>query len=283
MSGSEGAAGAAVLTRDVVIVEGPDAERYLQGQLSQDIDRLAVATSAWSLILQPQGKVDAWVRVTKVAIGRYLLDVDAGHGPAVEARLRRFLMRTDATITTEQWPCVSVRGPVADRPPAADGVLRLPIVGPGVEGYDLLGHGAERPPGASAWAAADLAAHDVMHGIPTMGRELTADTIPAEIGQWFIDASVSFTKGCYTGQELTARIDSRGGNVPRHLRVIPLDGDAAEGDEVIAEAGRGVVTSVARTAAGEVVVLALCGRAIEVGDAVTVGPSTGTVQDVAVS
>ena len=51
-----------------------------------------------------------------------------------------------------------------------------------------------------------------------MGAELTEATIPAEAGQWLIDASVSFTKGCYTGQELVARIDSRGGNVPRPLR-----------------------------------------------------------------
>ena len=50
------------------------------------------------------------------------------------------------------------------------------------------------------------------------------DTIPAELGQWLIDASVSFTKGCYTGQELVARIDSRGGNVPRPLRGLVVDG-----------------------------------------------------------
>ena len=46
----------------------------------------------------------------------------------------------------------------------------------------------------------------------------TNPTIPAEVGPWVIDASVSFTKGCFVGQELVARIDSRGGNVPRHLR-----------------------------------------------------------------
>jgi folate-binding protein YgfZ len=51
-----------------------------------------------------------------------------------------------------------------------------------------------------------------------MGAELTDATIPAEAGQWVIDASVSFTKGCFTGQELVARIDSRGGHVARHLR-----------------------------------------------------------------
>src|SRR3546814_11977806 len=58
-----------------------------------------------------------------------------------------------------------------------------------------------------------------------MGSELTDATIPAEAGQWLIDASVSFTKGCYTGQELVARVDSRGGNVPRPVRGLVSDGD----------------------------------------------------------
>ena len=61
-------------------------------------------------------------------------------------------------------------------------------------------------------------------GVPAMGAELTDRTIPAETG--IIDRTVSFTKGCYTGQELVARIDSRGGHVPRHLRGLVLS-DAA--------------------------------------------------------
>ena len=63
---------------------------------------------------------------------------------------------------------------------------------------------------------------------PAMGRELTEKTIPAEIAG-LVEMSVSFTKGCYTGQELVARIDSRGGNVPRPLRFIEIDiGDAQQ-------------------------------------------------------
>src|SRR5690606_7561419 len=62
-------------------------------------------------------------------------------------------------------------------------------------------------------------------GVPAMGAELTDATIPAEAGQWLIDASVSFSKGCYTGQELVARIDSRGGNVPRPVRGLRLGQD----------------------------------------------------------
>ena len=58
-----------------------------------------------------------------------------------------------------------------------------------------------------------------------MGCELDERTIPAEAG--IVEASVSWTKGCYTGQELVARIDSRGNNVPRRLRLLTIEGTAA--------------------------------------------------------
>ena len=82
-----------------------------------------------------------------------------------------------------------------------------------------------------------------------MGAELTENTIPAEAGQWVIDQSVSFTKGCYTGQELVARIDSRGGNVPRHLRGVVIEGDVPPvgAAVVVDEAEVGTLTSVSRS------------------------------------
>jgi folate-binding protein YgfZ len=102
-------------------------------------------------------------------------------------------------------------------------------------------------------------------GVPRMGAEITPDTIPAELSQWVIDASVSFDKGCYTGQELVARIDSRGGNVPRHLR--GLVGPGLEAGAVVTVGDRevGRVTS----AAGSVG-LALLHRTVDVPTAVAV-------------
>jgi folate-binding protein YgfZ len=85
-------------------------------------------------------------------------------------------------------------------------------------------------------------------GVPAMGRELTDRTIPAEAGQSVIDRSVSFTKGCYTGQELVARIDSRGGNVPRRLRGLVLDGEGLPAPGAAVRVGDdevGTVTSAA--------------------------------------
>ncbi|MGO8056067.1 CAF17-like 4Fe-4S cluster assembly/insertion protein YgfZ, partial [Rhizobium leguminosarum] len=79
------------------------------------------------------------------------------------------------------------------------------------------------------------------------GVDVDGDTIPAEAGRWTIEQGVSFTKGCYTGQELVARIDSRGGNVPRPLRVLRFDGPVDAGGEVLDAEGQvvGRITSAA--------------------------------------
>jgi len=84
---------------------------------------------------------------------------------------------------------------------------------------------------------------------------------------------VSFTKGCYTGQELVARIDSRGGNVPRPIRVIQADGELAIGDEVRVD---GDVVGVVTSAIGDVALAPLM-RRVEVGDSVEVGSLSARV------
>ena len=89
---------------------------------------------------------------------------------------------------------------------------------PGLDGVRPVRRRACRPTAPRRSTRPGYEVLRIAHGVPAMGAELTEDTIPAEVGQWVIDASVSFTKGCFTGQELVARIDSRGGNVPRHLR-----------------------------------------------------------------
>lgn len=205
-------------------VAGPDAVAYLQGQLSQDVERLAVDATTWTFVLQPTGKVDAWARVTRTADDLFLLDLDGGWGDALVARLRRFLLRTKAEVELLDWECLALRGEGARAVPDAVGELRVDAGWPGVEGVDLLG--------AELGLLADVSPGDlgtyhalrIAAGVPAMGAELTEKTIPAEAGQWLIDASVNFTKGCFTGQELVARIDSRGGNVPRHLRGLVVDG-----------------------------------------------------------
>jgi folate-binding protein YgfZ len=138
---------------------------------------------------------------------------------------------------------------------------------PGVDGVDLLSEDELALAGVPLVDREALEALRIECGVPAMGAELTDATIPAEAGQWLIDASVSFTKGCYTGQELVARIDSRGGNVPRPVRGLLVDGDPPRvGTEIELDGARvGVVTSAARSPGLGGVALAVVNRAVEIG------------------
>jgi tRNA-modifying protein YgfZ len=255
--------------RDVVRVAGPEAVAYLQGQVSQDIDPLAVGSSARSFVLQPTGKVDAWVRVTRIAADEVVLDVDRGHGDALAARLRRFLLRTKADVDALDWRAVAIRGPGATHAVPAgvgDDALVAPAGWPGVDGVDLLGRAVDPPPGVAEVDASAYESLRIRSGVPRMGAELTGATIPAEAGRWVIDSSVSFTKGCFTGQELVARIDSRGGHVPRHLRGLVAGAEELlpVGAPVVVDGAEvGKVTSVAPApGTGRAVALAYVGRAV---------------------
>ncbi len=218
------AAAARVVARDVLSVSGPEALTYLQGQCSQDLSSLPVGGSTESLLLSPQGKVDAFLRVSRTADEDFVLDMDSGVGPQAQARLERFRLRAKVEIATLAWECVGIRGPDATAAAVAGPggpALTVPVVWPGLVGIDLLGPAPAAGPlawvddavpraDAGSWEAARIEA-----GIPVGGREITEATIAAEVG--LVDRTVSFTKGCFTGQELVARLDARGSKVARRL------------------------------------------------------------------
>lgn len=254
--------------RDVVSVSGEEATSYLQGQLSQDISALAINDSAWSLILQPQGKVDAWFRITRTGNDAYLLDVDAAYGDVLLARLKRFKLRTKADLSLETWTLHAYSSPMPD--------VEAPIVAPSAsgEGTDVIGPDLPTPL-ADEMDPITYERQRILAGVPAMGAELGESTIPAEAR--IVDRSVSFTKGCYTGQELVARVDSRGDNTPRRLRVVQGSGDANIGDElIVGDAVAGTLTSVAagsedfvalayvKRAAFDATEFSLAGRVVEV-------------------
>jgi tRNA-modifying protein YgfZ len=286
--------------RDLIRVSGPEAVSYLQGQVSQDVAGLGVGASAWSWVLQPAGKVDALVRVTRTGPDSLDVDVDEGYGELVLNRLARFKLRTKADI--ELVPGIKAVRPEVDKdvdpawlrtpiggllvyafrgPGAADGAAQLAGGDPtasfvplwpegGEEAADVTLGGREiktlpQVEGPEAWEAARIAA-----GVPVMGAELTEKTIPGETG--LVEQTVSFTKGCYTGQELVARIDSRGGNVPRRLRGLRSPSPLEVGAELNA-GGKvvGTVTSAAVSPELGPIGLAYVGRAVEPGVTVDAG------------
>jgi folate-binding protein YgfZ len=293
-------AGALALERDVVRAAGPDAEKYLQGQTSQDIAALQIGSSAWALVLAPQGKLDAFVRVHRAGPEEFLLVTDGGVGQALVARLNRFKLRTNADMDQLDWTVVAVRGPAAGQglatsgPVPGTGCVAVPFEWGDLVGYDLVGPAPAFPAGVPEVGAEAYEAARIEAGFPRHGAELDERTVPAEAG--LVKACVSFTKGCYTGQELVARIDSRGSNVPRHLRGLLLSGPAKPGSVLLdgrpggaerpvaagaqeagsAEAkGLGRLTSVAFSPRLGWVALGYVGRGVEVGTSLLVAGGSG--------
>ncbi len=81
---------------EIVTVEGPDALSFLQGQITQDVNSVAVGTSSWTFVLEPTGRVVALARLQRAAVDRFQLVVDDGYGEALLARINRFKIRVKA-------------------------------------------------------------------------------------------------------------------------------------------------------------------------------------------
>lgn len=280
--------------RSVIAAQGADAASYLQGQLSADVAALPVGGSCWSLLLAPTGKMIAWLRVNRLGEETFAIDLDPAAGEEALARLNRFKLRVDVELTLlEGRRMVSVRGldgaaaePIGQAATVIVGVVAGASTG--VVGYDLItpDETVVALPTGLVFDEEWVEASRVLHGIPAHGREIDDDVIPGELGAWLIEESVSWTKGCYTGQELVARVDSRGNNTPRHLSVlvvtpnaaVPTDAAPPEqvprvGAEVVAADGSvvGVVSSAARGGA-----LALLKRSVGDGDPVSIDDITAT-------
>ena len=243
--------------RDVVAVVGPDARTYLQGQLSQDVEALEVGGSAETFLLQPAGKVDAWMRVSRLADDHFLLDVEEGFGPQVAARLTRFLLRTDCTVQEVQWDLVTVIDAEASAFSPPVGGLALAVEWPGLVAVDLLGPSVELPGGLAEGSSRDWEVRRIAAGIPAMGSEMDSTTIPGSTG--VVERSASFTKGCYTGQELVARVNSRSAGTPTRIVRAAGSGPApAVGSDVTVDSDpAGNLTSVATLGDGFVALVSV--------------------------
>jgi folate-binding protein YgfZ len=282
--------------RGAVLVEGPDALKFLQSLLSQDVEALADGQGAHALLLQPQGKLDTDLRLLRVGDAAWL-DCEVGRGEGLAASLRRFKVRIKADLEdrTGSWGCLTLRGPEvaatleAAGGPALPGELHAHVAfgwqtgvtrlvradwPGGPPGADLVGPIEEL---AGVWSAlvaagftpAGLTAYEaarVRAGVPRQGLDIDEKTIPQEA---FLERdAVSFTKGCFLGQELVCRIDSRG-HVNRLLRGLRIDPGGiattppAGAGIVVGDKEVGALTTVARSEDG-VLALGYVRREVEV-------------------
>ncbi len=214
------------IDRDVITVVGSDARSYLQSQLSQDISGLNSGDALASFLLKPTGKVEALVRVACVTDELFTIDTEHGWGEAVMVRLQRFKIRVKVELTVETRSTLAYRDCAGQRIEQS-----LPAWRSDGTAFDVIDSAAIPIAGIREGSPEEYDQLRIHAGWPLMGRDLTTDMIPGETG--IIECAVSFTKGCYPGQELVERMDSRGSTAPRMLRVIYATADTSVGDDVI--------------------------------------------------
>jgi folate-binding protein YgfZ len=230
--------------RALLEVRGGDRTRFLQGQLSNDVAALDPAgprSGCYALLLTAQGRIVADLHVL-ARPDAWWLETDARCAAAARARLEKYVIADDVRIAEREaeWTRFAVEGPQARALVSAvapDAALALapdagaPLRIAGAEGLvAAFGWSGEEalqlfvPAAAAAGAAealrgagerlgavwgetAALEALRVEAGIPRAGAELGEEVLPAEAR--LVERAVSFTKGCYTGQEVVARMHSR--------------------------------------------------------------------------
>jgi tRNA-modifying protein YgfZ len=187
--------------RAFVRVSGPDAADYLQRMVSNDIEALAAGEACAALLLTAKARLIAPLHVLRRTGDDFLLSTDPELGDRVTRELLRMRFAAKCEIVPEEheaWLVVGGDEVVDERP----------------DGDELSEEEGERA--------------RIEAGIPRWGFELDETILPAEAG--LDETHISFTKGCYPGQEPIARLHYRG-HVNRRLRVLAVD-SASQGDEI---------------------------------------------------
>jgi len=283
----------------LVVVRGPDATSFLQAVVSPDLDPVRAGEAVASLLLHPQGKLDVAFRATcrtRIPAGtggggdgdEWWLDTEPLVAERLAAGLARFRIRVKVEIDdrTSETGCLTVVGArevsLADGAGHEDGATanrwsqRIPTLWGDAAGVDLIGPARQvaawvQESGLRVGGAEELEVLRIMAGIPAQGVDVDDTTIPQEA---FLEReAVSFTKGCFIGQELVCRIDTRG-HVNRFLRRVELAGPTVpERGAEVSVAGKvvGAITSAASVPGEDrVVALAMLRREVEPPAEVTV-------------
>jgi folate-binding protein YgfZ len=283
--------------RGKLMLKGPEAAEYLQGQLTNDIEALEVGEGCYAALLDRKGHMQADMRVLRLAGDEILLDTEAEALPVARRHLEMYKVGREVEIedVTEARALLSLIGPrsaeLAGSPPlpehaheeiAVDGAECL-AVGTAL-GIDLIATAgdSERLRHSLAETGAVEVSADAVEilrieaGTPCFGAEMDSSTMPAEAG--IVEAAVNFEKGCYIGQETVARLHYRG-KPNRHLRGLRLSAPVAPGAALLAgekEVGR-VGGSCVSPAHGPIA-LAILRREAEPGTELAVGEDGVTAQ-----
>jgi tRNA-modifying protein YgfZ len=276
--------------RGKLIVSGPEAAEYLQGQLTSDVEALSPGEGQYAALLDRKGHMQADMRVLRTAAEDFWIDTEAAALEAARRHLEMYKIGREATVAdvTGERAILSLIGP---RSVEVAGTAALPehaceeATVEGVEclavgtggGIDLIAKPAEAAKLRAALlsrGAAEVGAEAaellrIEAGTPRFGAEMSAETMPAEAG--IVERAVSFTKGCYIGQEPVARLHYKG-RPNRHLRGLELSAPAAPGEALrLGEKEVGRVGSAQVSPARGPIALAIVRREAEPGAELAVG------------
>jgi tRNA-modifying protein YgfZ len=230
--------------RSFVRVAGPDAGDYLQRMVSNDVAALGVGESCEALLLTPKARVIAPLVVLRRGEEDFLLLTEPELGETVVRQLARMKLGARAEIAPEEHASFVLLGSGEGGIPSADY---------GVAAVEVLDAAPDDLPQLSE---AELELLRIRAGTPRYGREIDDRILPAEAG--LVERAVSFSKGCYPGQEPIARLHYRG-HANRGLRVLELDTDKPpeyDAEVRLEEKVVGRVTSAVPDGDGKVVALA---------------------------
>jgi tRNA-modifying protein YgfZ len=283
--------------RGVLLVSRPDGAEYLQGQLTSDVEALEPGDGQYAALLDRKGHMQGDMRVLRPAAEEILLDTEPEALAAVLRHLQMYSIGRDVGVTdvSEERTILSLIGPrsveVAGTAALPENACEETSVGTVAclavgtrDGIDLIAAAADaerlaevlRGAGAVPVSAEAAELVRIEAGVPRFGAEMGSETMPAEAG--IVDDAVSFTKGCYIGQETVARLHYKG-RPNRHLRGLRLSAPDAAGAAVrLGEKEVGRLGSAAVSPAFGPIGLAVLRREAEPGAEVAVGEDGVTAQ-----
>jgi folate-binding protein YgfZ len=290
----EGWAVGPVLAPAILRVTGKDAQDYLHRMTTQDLNRLAPGASAYAAVLNAKGHLLADAHVVVEADG-VLLVLDARALAEARAHLEKFVIMDDVAFEdlSRSLRLVPMLGPAAAARLSASvagaaGARRIANERRGAPAIDLLLPAAGAEPfraaaveqGATPLGEDDLEALRILGGFARFGADMDATRLPMEAG--LTRAAISFTKGCYTGQEVVLRATARG-HLQRGLVQLALPPGAGPGAPLAVNGQEvGVVTSAAETPEGRIGLGYLRRAQWKVGEKVKAGEGEAVVRRVIV-